>query len=143
MKDVFEVEKSVRLLVVDDDEAIQILMKAVFYRCGIDVDLAADGEAALAKMRRVKYDAIVLDLMLPVTNGFEVIRALKATAPDILDRTIVLTAAADRTLQHFSDAKAVRRVMRKPFDLDDFVDEVLSCFSPSSDAAHRSQKFVH
>jgi len=118
---------SLRLLVVDDDEAIQRLMGAIFARREVTVETAGDGAAALDLLRHEQYDAIVLDLMLPGTNGFDVIREVKATEPELLDRIIVLTAASNHTLRDFDDGRLVRRLMRKPFDIDDFVGEVLAC----------------
>jgi CheY-like chemotaxis protein len=114
------------LLLIDDDEAIRTLIHAIFRRNDVVVDSAADGAAALERLRRREYDAILLDLMLPGVNGFEVIRDLKSRNPKLLDRTIVLTAASDRTLRDFTDGRLVRRVMRKPFDVGDLMREVLA-----------------
>jgi DNA-binding response OmpR family regulator len=118
---------TLRLLVVDDDEPIRLLMNAVFRGRDVDIDCVGDGSAALAMLRREHYDAVILDLMLPGTNGFEVIRELKSLAPEMLRRTIVLTAVSSSTLRDFDDARLLRRLMRKPFDLDELVGEVLSC----------------
>ena len=120
-------ESAIKILVVDDDEAIQVLMSAIFRRHDVVVDIAADGEVALERLRHRQYDAVLLDLMLPLINGFDVIRELKSTEPDLLSRTIVLTAASDYTLRDFHDEGLVRRVMRKPFDLNELVAEVLAC----------------
>lgn len=118
---------TLRLLVVDDDVAIQTMMAAVFRRHDVAIEFAADGFTALDRLRRAQYDALVLDLMLPGANGFEVLRELKHRTPELLERTIVLTAASELTLRDFTDGELVRRVMRKPFDLRDFDEEVLAC----------------
>ena len=112
---------------IDDDENIQTLMEAIFHQEGMVVDFARDGRTAIDKLRAGRYDALILDLMLPKINGFELIRELKSREPAVLARTIVLTAAADRTLRDFDDAGLVRRIMRKPFELQEFVDEVRAC----------------
>lgn len=91
-------------------------------------DVARDGEIALQRLRSREYGAILLDLMLPRTNGFEVIRHLKCLSPAVLDRVIVVTAASQRTLE-FLDAGVVRKVLRKPFDIDDLVAEVRECMA--------------
>ena len=121
----------VKLLVVEDDDGIRILLEAVFRPRSVAVEFAFDGKMAIDRLRERTYDVVVLDLMLPAVNGFEVIRELKNRNPDLLARTIVLTAASDHTLRDFDDAPLVRRVMRKPFDLRDFIHEVLSCASGS------------
>ena len=116
-----------RLLVVDDDEAIQALMLAIFRRFDVVIDSALDGGSALDLLDHHHYDVIVLDLMLPQKNGVEVIRALKANHAEYLDHTIVLTAASNQMLKQLTDASLVHRVIRKPFDLGEFVEEVFSC----------------
>jgi DNA-binding response OmpR family regulator len=118
---------AVRMLVVDDDEGIARLLSVIFRRANIAVDIACDGQAGLDRLSNESYDVILLDLMLPGTNGFDVIRTLKATRSEVLARTIVLTAASDRMLRDFEDAPLVRRVIRKPFDIDDLVAAVRSC----------------
>jgi DNA-binding response OmpR family regulator len=115
------------VLIVDDDDGIQSLMKALLVRRDVDVDIAGDGDAALRKLRERSYDSIVLDLMLPKVNGFELVRDLKARTPEMLKRTIVVTAASNLTLRDFKDSELVRRVMRKPFDITEFIEEVMAC----------------
>ncbi len=128
---------ALRLLFVDDDEGIQQLMTTVFRRrTDVVAECVGDGEAALKRLRAQRYDVVVLDLMLPVRNGFEVIRELKSREPDLLPRTIVLTAVAQSTLRDFDDAGLVRRVMRKPFELDELVGEVLACGGRGPVEAH-------
>ena len=116
-----------RVLIVDDDDGIQTLMQALLRRREVIVDSATDGDAAIRKMRERSYDSIVLDLMLPKVNGFEVVRELKTNSPELLKRTIVVTAVSDHALRDFKDSELVRRVLRKPFDINEFTDEVLAC----------------
>jgi DNA-binding response OmpR family regulator len=120
------------VLIVDDDDGIQALMKALLLRREVDVDSASDGDAALRKLREKSYHTIVLDLMLPKVNGFEVVRELKSSSPSLLKRTIVVTAVSNLALRDFSDSGLVRRVLRKPFDINEFIDEVLACAAEHS-----------
>ena len=137
-------ESAIKVLIVDDDEAIQVLMAAIFRRQEVVVDIAGDGKVALERLQHRHYDAMVLDLMLPIMNGFDVIRHLKLHEREMLDRTIVLTAASDLMLRDFTDGDLVRRVMRKPFDLADLVAEVLAC-RPHSNVSETSllQQHAH
>jgi len=116
-----------RVLIVDDDDGIQTLMKTLLRRREVIVDSVSDGDAALRKMRERSYDSIVLDLMLPKVNGFEVVRELKTNSPDLLKRTIVVTAVSNHALADFEDSGLVRCVLRKPFDINQFINEVLAC----------------
>jgi len=65
------------VLVVDDDAGVRELMQQVFEDAHIDVRLAVDGVDAMAKMRAKQPDMIVLDLMMPKMDGFEVIRLMR------------------------------------------------------------------
>lgn len=114
------------ILLVDDDEPIRLLITAICARLGIDTEWAGDGETAVAMLRRRRYDALLLDLMLPRLNGFEVLRELRAFAPAMLGRTIIITAASDATLRHF-DGGGTLALLRKPFDIDDLGDALVAC----------------
>ena len=66
------------VLVVDDDFAIRTLIAALLVRKDIAYDMAENGLEAIAKIRRNRYDAIVLDLMMPLSSGLDVIQYLRA-----------------------------------------------------------------
>jgi DNA-binding response OmpR family regulator len=116
------------ILLVDDDEPIRLLITAICTRLNIAVDWAADGEAAMKMLRRRNYDALLLDLMLPQMNGFEVLRELRSCTPSMLARTIILTAASDATLRDF-DGGGTLVMLRKPFEIDDLMDALVACTS--------------
>lgn len=67
-----------RVLVVEDDEKIASFVIKGLKQSGFSVDHAGDGEAALGCCRDVNYDAIILDIMLPKTDGFGVLRRIRA-----------------------------------------------------------------
>lgn len=103
-----------------------MLITAVCARLGIEVDIAADGVRALELIRTRPYSALVLDLMLPRMNGFELLREVRACAPALLARTIVITAASDMTLRDF-DGGGTLALLRKPFDIGDLMDALIAC----------------
>ena len=84
-------------------------------------------------LRAKEYGAILLDLMLPRVNGFEVMRELKALNPDILKKTIVLTAASDLTLREFDETQ-VRKLLRKPFSISELVAAVDQCLTAGEES---------
>lgn len=114
------------VLVVDDDPVVRTLILALLERKGHAAEGAIDGEDAIARLRRHPYDALVLDLMLPGRNGFDVLQFLRAERPATLQRTIVVTAASETTLRHF-DETSVHALIRKPFDIDDLTHAVDDC----------------
>ena|SRR5438045_7422640 len=115
-----------RVLVVEDDPTLCELLRVLLDRPGREVRIAADGFDALRQIRYQDPDVILLDLMLPRMNGFEVVRELAAFDSDTLQRIIVLTAASESTLRDFQE-KRVYRVIKKPFDIVDLTDAVEAC----------------
>ena len=115
------------ILIIDDDPGIRGLLDVVLRRKGFDCDVAIDGAEAQKKLRMHDYDAILLDLMLPRLNGFELLRFIKAERRALLERVIVVTAVAEITLRDFEDQKLVWTLIRKPFDLHRLVETVTAC----------------
>jgi DNA-binding response OmpR family regulator len=68
----------VRLLIVEDEERMAAALAKGFAHAGFAVDVVHDGGTAVRDATRVGYDAILLDIMLPVLSGYEVIRRLRA-----------------------------------------------------------------
>ena len=120
--------QNARVLVVEDDPAICTLLQALLHRRGYACDVVADGNEAIRRLRRDPYSAILLDLMLPGTFGFEVIRFLRAERPSMTPRVVIITAASAATLRDF-DTSTVRAVLRKPFDIQELLEHVDACAS--------------
>jgi len=111
-----------RLLVVEDEPAVARGLKDAFEFRGFTVTVAVDGDAALAAARDGRFDAIILDIMLPRRSGFEVMEILRAegdTTPTLMltargeeeDRVRGLMAGADDyVLKPFSITELVARV---------------------------------
>jgi DNA-binding response OmpR family regulator len=115
------------VLMVEDDRATLSLLAAIAKREGFDALLADDGEKAISILRYHVVDALVLDLLLPVTSGFEVLLHCKRTAPSLLERTIVITAAAEHVYQNCEELRHVRRFYRKPLDFIDLTSALHAC----------------
>ena len=103
------------ILIVDDDMAIRILLRAVCRRQGFEAVEAANGEQALAALAGRSFDVVLLDLMMPVMSGGEVLAHLAEKEP-WRHNVIVLTAANSRFIEQV-DQRCVHSVLRKPFDL--------------------------
>ena len=81
-----------KILVVDDDERNLRVTKAMLLPLGYEVILARDGEDALEKARRVSPDVILLDIMMPKMNGFEVAKRLKENEETSIIPIVMVTA---------------------------------------------------
>jgi CheY-like chemotaxis protein len=84
------------VLIVDDDPALREVLSSVLAEDGWRVATAADGAAALAAIERERPTAVVLDLMIPRVDGFEVLRALR-TNPGTRDVPVIVVTAKDLT----------------------------------------------
>src|SRR5512140_379375 len=67
-----------RILIVDDEPNIVVSLEWLMRREGFDTVVAGDGEAALAAVEQGPPDLVILDVMLPTMNGFEVCRRIRA-----------------------------------------------------------------
>jgi len=115
-----------RVLVADDDRALQILLNVILSRAGFEVDFASNGRTALAKAMGDSYDAIMLDLILPDVSGNEILHQLELNRPESLRKVIVLTGASRGVVDQI-DGHKVRAVLRKPFDIQDVVRLTAEC----------------
>ncbi len=102
-----------RILLVDDDPALRILLKTTFEVADVAVVEAADAVAARRKIRSAKPDVIVLDVNMPGTTGLELCAELKA-APATSDIPIVLLTGSEGTEVAAKKAGA-SALVRKPF----------------------------
>src|SRR5215213_8373328 len=111
------------VLVVDDDDAIRTLISRVLLRADFEVDQAGNGSEALAKLRTRPYRTVVLDLMMPVMSGFELVDYLQANDDAGAPCIVVVSAAGERDLKSIT-SPLVRSVLRKPFDLPQLLEAV-------------------
>ena len=118
-----------RILVIDDDLAIRVLLQAVLKRMKFDVELAEDGAAGLDKLQNGNsYDLILLDLMMPRLNGYEFIEQVTQRYPDNRPHIVVFTAAGKRGVDKIPPSAVCNSIL-KPFDLDTFIEIITDCVS--------------
>jgi two-component system, chemotaxis family, chemotaxis protein CheY len=110
-------ESSKDILVVDDDPYLCEIMTDVLETEGHEIRSASNGEEALARIRERKPHLVLLDLMMPVMNGWEVAAALRSN-PEWADIPIVLITAAHGSDSQKQQATGARAVISKPFDID-------------------------
>jgi two-component system response regulator CpxR len=115
------------VLMVEDDHPTLSLLAAIARHEGFEALLADDGEKAMSILMNQAIDAMVLDLLLPRTNGFDILLHCKASNPVLLSRTIVITAAAEQTYRSCDELNHVRRFYRKPLDFADLTSALHAC----------------
>lgn len=101
------------LLIVEDDEKLQDLIRTILNRDVTSIDVAPDGDLAIEMLLGNRYDVVILDLMLPKKNGLLVAEAVETLANK--PRLIVLSGIA----RYISDRlPAGTLVLQKPFEID-------------------------
>lgn len=110
-----------RVLIVEDDASIREVTALGLRRAGFRVDTAADGPTALAGWRARPVDLIVLDVMLPGLDGFEVCREIRRTSQVPI---LMLTARTDTIDVVVGLECGADDYLRKPFDLPELVARV-------------------
>ena len=109
-------ERMFHALVVDDEEQDRHFVRDIFLREGFQVHEATNGREALDHLKRNAYDVIVLDILMPYLDGFEVMRHLKnQSAPD-LQHTVVVSRLNLKDMKVFFPGC---RVVQKPVSGED------------------------
>jgi DNA-binding response OmpR family regulator len=117
------------ILVADDDPVIVRLLQVNFKLEGYDVETAAHGEEALNKARDLRPALILLDVMMPGVDGWEVARRLKADDGTKDIPVLFLSARAQEEDRRRGLELGVTEYVTKPFDPGELIGLVERCLS--------------
>lgn len=84
-----------KILIVEDEEMLSKVLVEQFEKAGFDVEAAFDGEKALKSLEKSKPDLVLLDIILPKINGFDVLKAIKEN-PDTQDIPVIMISNLGR-----------------------------------------------
>ena len=121
-------EKSFRVLIVDDDANIRRMMIAALRREGYVFFEAANGSEALEIMRREHPAVVVLDLMMPMVSGWDVLKE-RAGDPTLLAIPIIIVSANRGPELATAMDKGICAFLPKPFDIGALSALVRSCLA--------------
>ena len=110
-------QQAPRILLADDEQAVQKLLASVLRKDGYEVVCAPDGRAALDSVAGEAFDLLVLDLMLPKVDGFEVCRQVRATSSVPI---IMLTAKTEEIDKVLGLELGADDYITKPFSMREF-----------------------
>jgi len=118
------IEKSKRLLIVDDSEAIRRFLADMFVDRGFSVKTASDGIEAQRILDKKSYDVVLIDLNMPVVSGIELYQRIEKRNPHIASKIIFMSVdVPDSRIQSFF-TKINRPFLLKPFTMDEFLSAV-------------------
>jgi two-component system chemotaxis sensor kinase CheA len=110
------VKRKPRVLVVDDSISIRKYVQRFLDRTGYDVEVAPDGMEALNIMGRIKFDAVITDLEMPVMHGYDLMAEMKKS-PDLMNiPVIVLTSRAGDKHRQKALEMGAQDYLVKPFE---------------------------
>ncbi len=131
-----------RVLVVDDDKEIVRLMRAYLERAGYQALAAYDGESALHVLRREHPDLVVLDLMLPDRDGWDITRLVRSDAALARTPIIMLTARVEDADKIVGLELGAADYVTNPFNPREVVARVRSVLRRSGNAGELAQRRV-
>ena len=110
-----------RILIVDDDVEIQVILRTVLARAGHETFLTEDGEEALRQCRRKAIEVVITDLQLPNVHGLELIMLLRGLSPPPAIIAISGTGSAQLDM---AQALGATVTLIKPVDPDELLSAV-------------------
>lgn len=118
-----------KILIVDDSPTHLNMMKAPFESKGYNVFTATDGEEALEVVNAEHPDLVVLDVIMPKHNGFQVCRKIKSQETTQHIKVILLTSKNQKSDEFWGKKQGADLFMTKPFDEDELFNNALSLLS--------------
>lgn len=118
-----------RILVAEDEASLAELVRVNLADDGHEVVIASDGRYALQALSEDPFDAVVLDLMMPWSDGFDVLRNLGGRGPKI----VVLTAKDDDYSRDRAERLGVDAYLTKPYDPEELANTVRELVGGSED----------
>jgi DNA-binding response OmpR family regulator len=112
------------ILVVDDEEDVRMLLEMVFRKAGFNVRMAANGKAAVASAYEDPPDVILLDVMMPDMDGWQVLRALKGDETTRAIPIVMISARDERRDKMIGLQEGAEGYIGKPFSPSEVVREV-------------------
>jgi CheY-like chemotaxis protein len=110
-----------RILVIDDEPAIADVLRMLLEFRGHEVLVANDGSRGYATAQRQAPDVIVLDLMMPVMDGFATLDALRSDERTVDIPVVVLSALSSTEVKQRCQAMGVRTILQKPYKPEDLL----------------------
>ncbi len=114
-----------KILIIEDDDFLRSLAVTKLEKEGFAVFMATDGKAGIDQVAQETPDLIILDLMLPVMDGFEVLKTLKAnTATKDIKVIVFSNLGEDKDIKTCLDMGANDYLIKANFTLDELVEKI-------------------
>src|SRR3954468_5779568 len=121
-----------RALIVEDEPSIREIVRLHLSLAGFETDEAADGRAALDRLRTDRFDLVVLDVMLPGVDGVSLCRALRSGGPNARAAVLMLTARDTEPEKVIGLESGADDYLTKPFGVREFMARVTAVLRRTS-----------
>jgi DNA-binding response OmpR family regulator len=118
-----EVRKKVVVIGEDDEPIATLLRDSINDEDAYQAVVVSDGALVLETVRQVHADLLILDIMMPGLNGFEVFDRVRADS-DIRTMPVLFVSAATNQFEGDFSQRGIKDVISKPFDLNDLLERV-------------------
>lgn len=115
-------EKLTRILIVDDDEKICVMFKRILENEGIDTDYVLNGRDAVEKVKKIPYDILFLDVIMPGMSGVEVLQKIRVFNKDI--PVVMITGYSVSELLDQAKEFGLYRSLTKPINISQILEVI-------------------
>ena len=130
---------AISVLIVEDDKNIQELLQLYLEKEGYAVTIADDGGQGLSKFRAIKPDIVILDVMMPVMNGWDVCRAIRAESRTPV---IMLTAKGELDDKITGLKAGADDYVTKPFEMRELIARIEAVLRRSDNSEEKARRLV-
>ena len=117
-----KINKSVRLLLVDDDPNMQRMVALFLNKKNFDLEIAGNGRKALEMLDSNKYDLIISDMQMPLMDGAELLQKIRVKK--IKTPVILISAYTSLDMPNEANTSDFAAVLFKPFDSSDLINTI-------------------
>jgi len=114
---------SVKIMIVDDEMHLARILQFTLENAGYDVVTAFDGREALDALESEDPDLVILDLMLPVIDGYKICNIMK-NGEKYRDTPVIILSARDFTREKLDEPLKADLLMEKPFNTEILLEEI-------------------
>ena len=118
------IEQRKKILIVDDEQLTRAVLQHNVILAGYDVIVASNGREAMQKIQEVTPDLIVVDLVMPDMNGFEMLRRIRSNKETMQTPVIVVSALQSQTDIEEAKASGADIYLTKPIKPEEFIKHV-------------------
>lgn len=111
------IKKDIEILLVEDNKINQLMIQKILLANEFNSDIAENGQEAIDKVVNKDYDLIIMDIMMPIMDGFEASKKISELKPYI--PIVALTALSEEYNREKFRASKIKKVLNKPIDVDE------------------------